>query len=233
MKMIHRLPQNLLTRKRREEPDVFGRVTAAMAILAWLVLAGDAFAQGTNQWAPTDTPQAKAAPASGQVWNSGTGGQAGTVYAPADLDQQLVNGTLKAPVAPVAAPTAAPQQPVYAPAGTATSRLGAPAQAYGGQPMAPSAPMVRGNAPVYAPPQGYTPQAYPAQPYGYGQPYGQPYGMPGFGYPYSGAQGYPGAVGSGFFPGITPSPGGWGSPYNGPSGFNGVPFFGGSPFGFW
>ncbi len=209
----------LLRRARREEPDILGRVTAALALLAWLVLAGDALAQGTNQWAPAPVPQP--AP-SGQVWGGSGGG--GAVYAPADLDQQLANGTLTAPVAP--APAGVPQPPVYAPEGTATSRLGTPVA----PPPATAAPAYGYPAQPLGQPYAQTyPQAYP-------QPYAQPYALPGYGgygIPYYGVPGLPGVTGPGLYPGIVPGLGGWGTPYGSPGFHGGVPFFGGSPFGFW
>ena len=229
MKLTFAKSKFVLRHTRREEPDILGRVTAALAVLAWLVLAGDALAQGTNQWAPTEPGQPQPAP-SGQVWG-GTGG-GGAVYAPADLDQQLANGTLKAPAAPASAP-AVPQQPVYAPAGTATSRLSAPVAPN----QAPAAPQQPYGAPLGAAP-GAPAYGYPSQPYGqaYALPYLQPYAQPGYGgygTPYYGVPGYPGATGPGFYPGVAPGLGGWGTPYSGPGGYGGVPFFGGSPFGFW
>ena len=249
MTMIFRKPQIAKKPVPVEEPDMLVRVIAALAVLAWLMLAGDALAQGTNQWAtapaaplaaPLQTPVAEPA----QPWSSGDM-QSAPVYAPADLEQRLSDGTMSTVAPPAAVPAApatpAPAGPVYAPAGTATST----------RPARQTAPAV---APGYgaAPAQTQQPYGYQPQPYGYGaqaQPYGalpQLYGYPGQTYGYAlPMTGYPFGLGAGGYPGIAPAPGGWGGypgayttgypgGFFGPgSGYGGIPFFGGSPFGFW
>jgi len=232
MKPTLAIKHRLVMQAERDKPDMFGRITAILALLAWLVLASDALAQGANQWAPEGGLQVPVAPMSGQVWSVDQG--AASLYAPVDLDQQLASGSVRAPVAPAAQGTPS-QAPVYAPAGTATSRLAPP-----GAPVAVAPP----TYPAY-PGAGAAPvPAIPGQPYGYGapmvpqpfvqpypQPFAQPYGQPVYGYPYS--YPYSGAISPGLYPGVGSGPGAWGGPFGSPGAYGTLPFFGASPFGFW
>lgn len=226
MKPTQAIKRRFLTRAERDKPDMFGRIMAILALLAWLVLASDALAQDANQWAPEWGLQAPVAPDTGQVWSADQG--AASLYAPVDLDQQLASGSLKAPVAQ--APQGAPAQaPIYAPAGTATSLLTPPspsvsvaAPPYPGATMAPGVSPYGGVLPYDQP----FAQTYP-------QPYGQPYAQPGYGYapPYAGAPGQ--GPYQGLYPGIAPGLGPWVGPFGSPGTYGGLPFFGASPFGFW
>ena len=239
MKLNLTKPKPVIYQTHRENV-VVRRLTAGIAVLAWLTLAGEAFAQTANQWAPVPaTPlQQPQAAQNTQVWS--TGGNAGPVFAPTDLDQQLETGGTVRPVpqAPATQPVATgPAAPVYAPATLATPQQ-APAQPVAPAPQQPGQPYA---SPYPAQPYygGYAAQPNPGAGYGYG---GYPYGggVPGFGlvqpygpaipglpgnYPYGG-YGYPGI-------GLPPGLGGLGSPYNSYNSFGGIPFFGGSPFGFW
>lgn len=145
------------------------RVLGAAAVLAWLVLAGSAFAQGTNQWAPAPilpptSPQAQ----NTTIWAPGPT-PSGPVFAPLDLDQRLENAANPAPDAALPAPmtpvAAAPIQPV-APFGSG----------WGGQPSG----------------SGWSGQPYGSgwggQPFGSGwsgQPFGSGWGGQSFGGPSS------------------------------------------------
>lgn len=226
-----------------DKPDMATRVIAGLAVIAWLLLAGDAFAQD-NQWAPNDavtdaTPAPSTGGTGGPVWGTGP---AADQFAPVDLDQRLSEGGTKtgAALAPPT-PAPAPADPTYAPPGTATSRT-APLATPGAAPQA-----------GYPAQQPYPGQAYGATPYpngGFAYPgvqsqpqyqlqpgYGAPYpGISGYGLPYVplGAAAIPGASGYGlpygYGTGLPLSPGAWGAPYGG---YGGTPFFGASPFGFW
>ena len=237
-------------RARSDKPDRFAQLVAGLAVIAWLVLAGDAFAQD-NQWAPSEAgSSAPEGQSTGSAWGSGP---AADQFAPADLDQRLSDGTANAPTAAQAAPALAapvPATPTYAPPGTAASRLAPPpagagavpqAQTYygqtNGQPYAPAQPQPGYGGAGYGayPTPGYAAPGYAAPGAGgYGQPYAPynpyaPFGSTVLGYPglpMGYGSGYPGPTGGGFVPGA----GGWGVPNNG---YGGFPIFGGSPFGFW
>ncbi len=200
----------------QRKADLLARIAAASALLAWLALAGDALAQGAtpgaNQWAPG----AGSAPTQGNQTGNQTWSPAnpGLQFAPPDLEQQL-SATGPTTVVRETVVTPATSQ-IYAPPGTATTTLPAPA--------APATPGYGLPATV---PYGY--------PYGYG--YGAlPYAGAGLGAPYSGAwpYGLPYAPGLGAWPlgyGLTyPAADVWSPPL---AGYGGLPLFGGSPFGFW
>ncbi len=234
MEQKHVTNCSIISSVRRTKPVVFYRVTAGLAVIAWLALAGDAFAQGTNQWAPTPQAAPVVQPSQpSQVWTDGGNGGA-PVYAPTDLDLRLNSSTRPvAQTAPLYAPAAqaTAAAPVYAPLSLANP---VPSVQAPGYPSAPVANQTYGAAPI-APGQGYGG-------YGYGYPT-MPYGGAGYGgMPYGAAPGYPGGFGGfpynsvpGVYPGagIAPGMGNWGSPYNSNNSFTGIPFFGGSPFGFW
>ncbi|GEM_PF-2173316 len=226
-------------RSRRDKPDRFAQLVAVLAVIAWLVLAGDAFGQD-NQWAPSAAgPGVPEGQGSGSAWGSG---RASDQFAPADLDQRLSDGTANAPAAQAAPALAAPAPaaPTYAPPGTAASRLAPPPAGAGGVPQGQTyygQPSGQSYAPAQPQPgyggAGYG--GYPAPGYaapgagGYGQPYAPytPYAPFGTGTPgYPGLPGLSGPIGGGIVPGA----GGWGTPYYG---YGGFPIFGGSPFGFW
>ncbi len=232
--------------RRKTRPELAYRATAGLAVVAWLALAGDAFSQTTNQWAPAPVAPIVQTATPIQVWAGGNGVNT-PVFAPTDLDLRLenpagiqaLNAPLATPVAPAAsftstAPSAAPiQTPVYAPLSLASTGQ-APAQ------------RVQPGPQYAAPAQLPYGAAYPAQGYGgYGYPGQQAFGNGFGGLPFGTGFGYPGGVGGypygngfgagypGFGTGIVPGLGGWGTPYNSYNSYTGVPIFGGAPFGFW
>lgn len=231
----------------------YEKITAGLAVMAWLALAGQAFSQTTNQWALAPVIQTPSAPA--HVWADGEGA---AIYAPADLDQQLSAGVTR----PAATPTSnlgfGQAAPVYAPASPSYPPTYPPTYPVAQIPTQPVAPP-QGQA--VAPGAGWAPQSFNPQPLGgfmppqgYGQGYGQPYPN----MPYSGGYGMPtfaptnGGYGSGpynsgpynngpynngpYSSGPTNWGNNWGNNWGGPStnnSFGGLPFFGGSPFSFW
>ena len=210
-------------------------IPLALALFAVAATTGAAWAQvQQNPWTPEAGAPAQYPPSGNQFAPAGTPGGTGwgiaqpatSLYAPADLEQQLsatppvMAPTLATPVAPAPAqPTAQPR--VMAPASQAPGAVPAAPQAYpgmapnGGLGYRPTTPVVPGVA------------TYPgAAPYGaaggwpgYGNGYGNGYG---YGLPYGGGYGYPGT--------------GWGNGTNNtgwPGSGGSWPFGGFSPFGFW